>query len=83
MIVDLLLPTDKNGSKSIEPTVRSLNHPACWRYAWFSIVISLFLTARSNVCGVLEDDFDQIIAAISLDNLGKWFYDGLEMSPTC
>ena len=29
----------------------------------------------------LEDDVDIIIAAVSLDNLGKWFYDGLEMSP--
>lgn len=29
----------------------------------------------------IEDDLDTIIAAVSLDNLGKWFYDGLEMSP--
>lgn len=29
----------------------------------------------------VEDDLDAVIAAISLDNLGKEFYDGLEMSP--
>lgn len=49
----------------------------------------LFMSSDGEEYGMLgtrrlvsmEDDLDQIMAAISLDNLGKWFYDGLEMSP--